>query len=132
MRKKELAKITESGELPEHIRDEFKSFLYHRKGKWVEISYADKRTPKTENQLAYWFGVVVKYFSDATGYTIDEAHLELKIRAKYYIEKTVAGEKIRYVRSLSMASKDEMMDIIKAAKEWAAFLNIKIPEPDYD
>jgi len=130
MTKRQLVKVDSNGKLPEAIKDEFNSFLFSRKDKWIELAYCDKRTPKTQAQLGYWFGIVIKYISDATGYTKDEIHIRLKEKAKFYVDKEIDGEKYRYVRSLSTATKDEMMDIITAAKTYAEILNINIPEPN--
>ena len=100
-------------------------------GKRVEVTVKIPEVNKTNSQLRYFHGVVCKYISADTGYTLDETKGLLKghFLTKYITGPT--GKEVPYVPSLADMKKMEMCKFIDdcislAAGHW----HIVVPSPD--
>ena len=76
------------GRLHFHNRRQFdEQVRQFREGAQVEIAVTVRRTVRSLQQNAYYWGVVIQVISDHTGYTPDEVHEFLKMK---FIPKRLA------------------------------------------
>jgi len=129
--KTELAfKINEQGKIPKDAIGVMQDFFTKRAKRYIKITLEDKKKLKSHEQLGYWFAVVVTIFSNHTGYTQEEIHEILKVRAGYIEEKEIEGKKITVIKSFANASVMDIMAIMGKTFEWAEYLGINLPLPD--
>ena len=96
--------------------------------------YTDK-SPRSNQQSRYYWGVVIPLISDYTGYTKDEIHEILKhlFLAEMLEIKSKDGEqhKIRIAKSTTDLNTTEMEDFLSNIRQWAAMeLGVFVPTPN--
>lgn len=122
-------KVTKEGKL---LLSNKESFL-----KNLKTFFADKNvviTVATTNkrslsQLRYYWGIVLKTISDATGYNPQELHEIFKYMYFGYETKEAFGQEIKVIPSLSNIDKDTMQSYLNFVLDYAKTkLSINIPE----
>ena len=79
-------------------------------------------------QNAYWWGVVIPYIAEASGFTHDEAHEALK--AKFLGQDDLATG-LRKIGSTARLDTKAFTELIDQVRQWAQdFLNTHIPAPN--
>ena len=109
-------------------RPAFNQLLNSLNGKQVVISVKPYKAEKTNNQRAYYFGVVCKEISVATGYTRDEVHEIIKsefFTKEYY----VMDKKIVASSTTTIFDKAEFAEKLQQIIAWANGLGIFIEPP---
>ena len=104
----------------------YQSYLETLEGKWVEVKVQKERSQRSLNQNAYYWGVVIELLANTTGYTPDEMH-EV---CRYQFLKSVNRDGLEYVQSTATLSTVDFEHYLENIKQWAAMLNIIIPDPN--
>ena len=105
----------------------FKLAFCALEGKPIYVTVSKETKRRSNNQNAYYHGVVIKLLAECTGYTPDEAHdavrwLFLRVR------RDGLPESVRSTTSLSTAEFETYMTDIR---QWASVeLGCYIPEPN--
>lgn len=98
-------------------------------GQRVEVVIRKYRKRRSNNQNAYYHGVVVKLISDHTGYEADEVHEILK-QLFFSKEIEVAG-KVLMIATTTKETTSEWEDRMSQIRSWASIeLGVFIPEPN--
>ena len=97
---------------------------------WVTVAKYVKR--KSNNQLAYFHGPVLDYWSEFTGYERDEMKVELKDAwlPKVPFVNRITGEESQCVPSLADLTSEQMSTFISRCVKEAALIGVNIPGPD--
>lgn len=128
--------------LPQRLRKEVAGAF---DGKQIEVTFKRKRKRRSNQQNAYYWGVMIPAIVEAmidlgndalqTGNTehIDAVHYFLK--KKFLTNGTevfgVDSDCIQLVGSTTLCTTTEFMEYIGKIQQWAAeFLNIYIPDPN--
>ena len=112
-------------------RERFDELLKYFEGKKVIITL-DNPKRRSKEQNAYYFGVVLKLLADHTGYTTDEMHEICKYKFLGIDNKEIEGESIPIINSSRTLSTSDFMGYIEEIKQWAATLNVVIPDPNQE
>lgn len=106
------------------------SILKNLKGAFA-ISLKKSKPTRSLAQSRYYWGVVLAYLSEETGYTKDEAH-QLMQRMFLKYAKDVPDKKTQmFVRSTTSLSTIEMNEYIEQIRTFAVSeLGIYIPDPN--
>lgn len=104
----------------------YQSYLETLEGKYVEVKVQKERSQRSLNQNAYYWGIVIDLLSQYTGYTPDEMH-EI---CRYMFLKKVNADGMEYVKSTATLNTAEFEEYLENIKQWAAMLNIIIPDPN--
>jgi hypothetical protein len=95
-------------------------------GQRIEVVLRKQKTSRSNNQNAYYWGVVLEILSEHLGYTPDEMHEILKFK----FLKTVKAD-MEYVKSTTKLNTVEFEDYLTKIKQWAASeLSCVIPDPN--
>jgi hypothetical protein len=87
-----------------------------------------RREGRSSAQNNYWWGVVVPYVAEATGFTHDEAHEALK--AKFLGEEDMAAGLIK-IGSTAKLDTAAFTRLIDEVRQWAQdYLDCRIPAPN--
>jgi hypothetical protein len=79
-------------------------------------------------QNAYWWGVVIPYIAEASGFTHDEAHDALKAK---FLGQDDLSTGLRKIGSTAKLDTKAFTDLIDQVRQWAQdFLNTYIPAPN--
>lgn len=79
----------------------------------------------------YYWGVVLAYISDETGYTKDEIHQLMQQKFLRYAKSVLDGEEQLFVRSTTSLNTKEMTDYIESIRTFAITeLGVYIPDPN--
>jgi len=106
----------------------FKDDIKKWENKEVEITQAEQS--KTQEQLGYLFGVVLKLVSEHTGFTVEESYQVYKNKYLRY-HKSYRGKIYRFTKGLSQCKISETAKFIEEVIQHAQTeLKIIIPEPD--
>jgi hypothetical protein len=98
-------------------------------GTHLDITVKKHKSQRSNQQLRYYFGVIVKMLADHTGYTKDEMHDELKAMFNKVPSKIRAGEWI--VKSTSELPTDKFETYEEEIRRWALItFNLPIPLPN--
>ncbi len=107
-------------------------------GKRYKLIIRRWRNNRSDNQNGYYWGVVIKALSDATGFTSDEMHEAMKLmflRRKEEVQISVDG-KIKFIvmeTADSTANMDTLQfeDYVEGVRRWASQeLGVYIPAPN--
>ena len=110
---------------PERLTTEIKKYSEG----WLTVS--DNKPSRSNQQNAYYWGVVVKILSSETGYTPDEMHEVLKFKFLGTREISFKGEKIPTLNDSKSLKTNEFEEYLTKIREWAsAELSIYIPTPN--
>ena len=107
----------------------FKNHLLKLKGKTVAVTCEERKKHRSNEQNAYYWGVVLKTIADYAGYRgeqeITGIHEELK---RMFLQKI---GKLNIVKSTSSLNTAEFTDYIENIRLWAAQeLGVYIPDPN--
>ena len=107
----------------------FKNHLLKMKGKTVAVTCEERKRHRSNEQNAYYWGVVLKTIADYAGYRgeqeITGIHEELK---RMFLPKI---GKLNIVKSTSSLNTAEFTDYIENIRSWAAQeLGVYIPDPN--
>jgi hypothetical protein len=104
----------------------FNTYLLSLEGKDVHVSIRKKQKTRSNNQNAFYWGVVIPLLCETTGYTDEEMHEALKMI--FLIDKS---RKIPTLQSTARLTTIEFEDYIEKVRQWAAQeLNCVIPLPN--
>jgi hypothetical protein len=95
-------------------------------GKEVTATLAKKTKPRSNNQNAYYWGVVIQLISDHTGYSPDEAHDAMIM--KFLQEHKANLDSIKSTTDLSTVEFEDYMSTIRMFA--SINLDCYIPEPN--
>lgn len=101
-------------------------------GKYVEVSISDKKSKRSDRMNRYYWGVVIRYISDETGYEPEELHEYLK--EKFLPKRQITlDEQMTVTPSTTELSTDDFQKYIFKITLWAGeFLHLHIPQPNGD
>lgn len=100
-------------------------------GKQVEVELRAEKRKRSDRLNRYYWGVVIEYISQETGYTVEEVHDWLKAKFLGHKIVTIAGEKHPQINSSAELSTDDFQKYILEITRWAGeFLQLTIPEPN--
>ena len=121
------AKI-ENGKLILETPNRFRVHLAKYEGKPVEVVVRRKKSRRSLNQNAAYWGIMVEILSEHTGFTREEVHEALKQKfASRLDEKT--GFTI--IESTAKMDTFRFIKYYSDVQQWAAeFLNVFIPSPN--
>ena len=92
------------------------------------------RKDRSNSQLKYYFGVVVRMISEETGYSKDEVHELLKalfLTETLTLHTKHGDQTVAAPKSTSSLSTAEMEDYLRQIRMWAAEeLELSVPEPN--
>jgi hypothetical protein len=104
----------------------FNDYLTLLEGKEVDIVVRKHKKNRSNNQNAYYFGVVIKILSEDLGYSDDEMHSALKMM---FLQDNL--RKIPTLRSTASLSTTEFEEYLEKIRQWAAQeLSCVIPLPN--
>ena len=124
--------IVKSGQFIPDRPEVRNAYLAGLEDKRVEEKIGIPTESKTLRQLKYLHGVVFKYASESSGYSVEEVKgLLCDMYLKRQIESKRTGKIISYTPSLADLKKNEMSDFIEScimlcAKEW----HCVVPSPE--
>ena len=102
----------------------------------VVITISENSEPKTNQQLKYYFGVVIPYCQlgfKALGWLLDKGRTDFELRMMFHKEEvpnTATGEIKSYPASLSKCSKESLSEFIESVIRFASEeLGVAIPPP---
>jgi len=94
------------------------------------ISIKKNRATRSMAQSRYYWGVVIAYISDETGYTKDEAHQLMQRQFLKYPKQVSDGIEEMFVRSTTSLNTVEMEEYVENIRRFAiSELGCYIPEP---
>jgi hypothetical protein len=95
------------------------------------ISIKKNRATRSMAQSRYYWGVVIAYISDETGYTKDEAHQLMQRQFLKYHKQVSDGVEEMFVRSTTSLNTVEMEEYVENIRRFAiSELGCYIPEPN--
>ena len=122
--------INKEGKLPKQAIKRMQQYFQFEAGKKITIMFERYKDKKTMNQLSYYFAEIVKALSEHTGYTLEECHSILKVKAGFITYQKIGNEEMPCIRSASDFNKAEMSDLIKSAISFCESLGIRIQTPE--
>jgi hypothetical protein len=106
------------------------SVLKNLKGSFA-VSLKKNKAQRTLQQSRYYFGVVLAYLSEETGFTKDEAHQLMQRMFLKYAKDVSDGTSEMFVRSTTSLNTVEMNEYIEQIRIFAVSeLGCYIPEPN--
>lgn len=113
----------------EEDKKKFFSILKQLKGSHA-VSIKKNRATRSMAQSRYYWGVVMAYLSDETGFTKDEAHQLMQRQFLKYPKQVSEGVEEMFVRSTTSLNTLEMNEYIEQIRIFAVSeLGCYIPEP---
>ena len=98
--------------------------------------YSTDKSPRSNNQNRYYWGIVLKRISEHTGFTIDETHEVLKakfLRAWKSLDTKKGYIEVEYAKSTRDLNTKEFEDYMTQIREWASIdIGVWVPEPNED
>ncbi len=111
------------------VLDNKDRFRAHRKtleGERIDLILRKRTSQRSDQQNKYYWAVVVAMISEATGYTADEMHENLK---RMFLSTKDEHGLIR-IGSTATLKTLEFKDYLDKIIRWAADMGIPIPEPN--
>jgi|688.fasta_scaffold24492_4 hypothetical protein len=106
------------------------SVLKHLKGQQA-ISIKKSRAQRSTAQSKYYWGVVIAYISEETGFTREETHQLMGRMFLKYVKLVHDGTEEVFVRSTTSLNTKEMTDYIESIRTFAITeLGVYIPDPN--
>lgn len=130
--------VSNAGNLPGQVRREFDDLVRGLAAKKLTLKLSEYRKKRSNPQLRYMFGVVVKMIGDALrelGNSVDDEDVYLFLKSHVWKTKQVVvmpdGE-IAYVLGSNRDWSTQETEVkLEQARAWAAeVLGIDIPEPN--
>lgn len=105
---------------------DLRAWLQTLEGQEVWAQFAKKKKRRSDNQNAYYWGVVVKMLGDHLGMTPEEVHDALKWK---FLRKSVSG--LDTTRSTASLTTTNFEDYLQAVRTWASTeLAFNLPLPN--
>ena len=99
-------------------------------GKRVSIEILEIKSTRSVLQNRYYWGVVLKYFSDETGYSAEECHELMKLRFLKQVPLIFNGIAYNIAGSTKKLNTKEFVDYLNNVRDFASQeLNCYIPSP---
>jgi hypothetical protein len=125
-----FGRVDEKGKFQAYNRDAIYQAFAQLKGKRVELSIRPETKQRSNNQNAYYWGVVVKMIADEIGEDTETVHELLKDKFNRS-EIIIKGNPETVSKSTTELSTEEFNQYIEKIQIWAAnFLGITIPDPN--
>ena len=125
--------INNKGQIPKKASEAIREELLMLQGKKVTITIEKYSNRRTNQQNAYYWGVVLKVLSEHTGYTLDEMHEYLKTKFLGTKKIVIAGEEIERGLTTTKLTTTDYMGFIAEIQRWASEkLDCYIPDPEED
>lgn len=112
---------------------ELKNFLIRNDGKILTVQLEEhfEKKYRSLKQNNYYWGVVVKIFSEYTGFTKDETHEVLARKFLTYEKKSPrTGKTGVFIKSTTDLTTSEFMDYLLKCREFGDEYDLNIPEPN--
>jgi hypothetical protein len=126
------ARVDPLGRLRLDSRERFDAFVRTLAGKDVTLTVERRKTPKTLDQLGFYYSVVLPDFGEACGEDdLRRLHIDLKdaFLARHSHASHVTGEVVTYTPSLADVSIAEMSEFLDKILRYAAGNGWTIREP---
>ena len=117
--------------LSAHQKEKVQNVLKRNEGKCVQITIGDIGNKRSNNQNAYYWGCVLKYVSEHTGYSENELHEVFKnmFLPKKFI--TINDREIEITKSTTQVKTTEFEEYVERIREYAGSeLQVVIPLPN--
>jgi hypothetical protein len=119
------------GKLPKLANEAIRRELLSLSGKRITISIEKYKKKRSNEQNAYYFGVIVKIISDHIGYTTDEVHELLKESFLGTKEIKIGDKTSKVPNSTTKLTTSDFMAYIEDIQRFAAEkLDLYIPSPN--
>jgi hypothetical protein len=109
--------VTETGKLVLDAPKVFRAYVARFIGEEVEVEVRKRRSKRSTEQNAYYWGVIIPPLAEHCGYTHDEMHEALK--AKFLGQEDLSRGLLR-IGSTRKLSTAEFTDYIERVTVWAA------------
>lgn len=122
------------GKLRVKRADRFSAQLARWRDCPVEITVARQRATRSQQQNAYYWGVVLDLLAEHTGYHVNELHEYFKqtFLPKHLIFAAPSGEVLREAvvgQTTTTLNKLEFGDYVERIRQVAAEMGVDIPDP---
>ncbi len=115
-----------SGKLHLDDKDSFQNYLHSLEGKRIDLSVGPYKRKRSDNQNAYYWGVVLKLIADHTGAEPEEVHQALKFQ---FTPKRFGGNLVAPA-STKVLDTIDFEKYLDKVRRWAQEeLNVAIPLP---
>lgn len=124
-----LGKVAET-KINIYDKKRFHNYMAKMNGKEIQLSVGPKMKPRSLNENAYYWAVVVQTLADEFGYLPEEMHSILK---SLFLKKETLLKKKKYmtVASTALLSTIEFEDYCEKIRKWALVDHgVKIPLPN--
>ena len=121
--------VNKSGKLPTQAVIDMQAEFQSLAGKHITVNI-EKFKKKSNQQLRYWRGYVVKEFAEFMGYDEDFMHEILKRKCDWWEYKEIDGKMEKINKSITLATTTDFMSIIDKAQRWGAELGLILHDPD--
>lgn len=91
----------------------------------ITIEVSKKKTLRSINQNAYYWGIVIQQISDEWGYFPNEVHQILKIEFLKIDDVVYKGKTFPIVKSTTKLKTDEFEEYLEKCRMWAS-INLEI------
>lgn len=119
----------ESGKIKFDDYRSFQSLVKKLEGKEIELTLAKRKNRRSNNQNAYYFGVVVDILANEFGYRPEEFHEILKSMF-LKVKVVVKGKEIEITKSTALLDTVEFENYLESIRIWASGEGIVIPLPN--
>jgi hypothetical protein len=123
--------INKAGMLPKQASESIKKELLLFAGKRVTITIEKYKKIRSNEQNAYYHGVIIKIISDYTGYSKEEVHELLK--KEFIGKKTVkiGDREVEIGESTTKLTTTDFMGYISEIQQWCSeTIGLYLPDPN--
>lgn len=125
-----FGKVAQGKFIPSNTRSFRDAFAFHE-GKEVELTVERKKKRRSNNQNAYYHGVVVPMIAQAMGEdSCEDVHnyLKAEFNWKYIV---IGDEEKKFPQSTAKLSTAEFSEYVAKIQRWASeFLSLYVPDPN--
>lgn len=110
--------------------DSYETFLHSLEDREVVATIGEFKKDRTDPQLRYYWGVVVRLISETTGYSKDEVH---SILGTMFLKDSMEfnGKNYTVIKSISSIKSDAFSEYIEQCKAWASMeISCYIPDAE--
>ena len=126
--------IIKNGKFKADDPDEFRDAFNFKDGTEIEVEVRKKNKKRSIKLNKYYFGCIVKEFSDVTGYTTNEAHEILKFQFLKGIKvDETTGLMMEYARSTTEMNNQQFIDYCEQCRIFLNtifYCNIPLPNEE--
>lgn len=129
--KAKFAATIKNGELAIVSSHAFRQhILGYKEGERLEVVVSLPRKPRSNNQNAYYWAVVLRVIGDHTGHSVEELHEIFKRKFLPPRVLTYRDQQIRLPASTTDTNTLEFTEYIERIRAEAASMGIDVPNPD--